>query len=407
MKLTESIIDGLIDIRSHIGRTLLQVFGIILGVASVVATNSMISGGQQKSLDFYEEIGGLRKLVVTNHSISKIEKTALELAGEGLVFDDLEPLTQSEYIERIEPGLGRRLELSFRRFKKQWFVEGVTPNYPEVFNFHVHRGRFINNNDLKNRTRVVVLGTAVARRMFGTADPIGKTVYIDGHGCSVVGIMEEKYFEFNEFSKNVLEWMNEKVFIPVTTLAFSFVGTQQLSSLNIQIADIDKNEQAKEDITRILRRNHRGIEDFKIYDRKERIEQHRQESLAFSILFSTTGAIALVVGGIVIMNILLASFYERIREVGIRKALGATWIDVIAQFLVESVVITIIGGFIGLILGIFLVKVIHQLTGQSYPIPAGSLILAFVFSVSVGIIFGFYPAVKAARLNPVEALRYE
>lgn len=407
MHLTESLIDGISDIRSHLGRTLLQVIGIVLGVASVVATNSMISGGREQSLSFYEEMGGLRRIVVSNDYRRNVRKTAREKASQGLEFEDLDSLLASEYVERIEPTVGRSMELSLRRFRKKWYIEGVTHNYEEVFNFHIARGRFINQQDLNLRNRVVVLGTRVAQRLFGTGDPLGKIVYIDGHGCEVIGILEEKNFEFNQWSGNALDWMNEMVFLPVTTMAFSFLGTRNVDRFNLQIRDVNQNIVATEDIRRRLKQRHRNIEDFRIWDRKARMESHQQQSAAFNVLFTATGAISLLVGGIVIMNILLASFYERVREVGIRKALGATGYDIVAQFLVESVVITILGGILGLFLGMALVKVIHRVTGQYYPVPASSLILAFGFSVCVGIVAGFYPALKAARLNPVEALRYE
>jgi putative ABC transport system permease protein len=182
---------------------------------------------------------------------------------------------------------------------------------------------------------------------------------------------------------------------------------QRLAYLNVQVRKLEDMDKAMEEVATILRRAHGGVRDFEIYNRAQRMRQMEEQGRIYDITFLICGTISLLVGGIVIMNILLASFNERVREVGTRKALGATGLNIVAQFLVESVVVTILGGLLGLVMGIGFTMAISSLIQQPVVLSPQNMVLGLAFSVVVGVFFGFYPAIKAARLNPIEALRYE
>jgi putative ABC transport system permease protein len=222
--------------------------------------------------------------------------------------------------------------------------------------------------------------------------------------------MERKEFYWNSANRNALEWMNEMMFIPLTSMITRMVGdreNQKVAYINVQVRDVKDMDKATDEVKAILRRAHGGVEDFQVFNRAAFMQQMDEQGKIYDITFLTCGTISLLVGGIVIMNILLASFNERIREVGTRKALGATGLNILAQFLVESVVVTIVGGLLGLGLGVGFTHAMSTLIQQPVVMTAQNMLLGLVFAVTIGIFFGFYPAIRAARLNPIEALRYE
>jgi putative ABC transport system permease protein len=200
------------------------------------------------------------------------------------------------------------------------------------------------------------------------------------------------------------------VFVPVTTMLNRMSGdrrAQKVAYVNVQVRDLKDMDKAMDEVTAILRRQHGGVQDFDVINRAARMKQMEQQGAIYDITFMVCGTISLLVGGIVIMNILLASFNERVREVGTRKALGATGLNIMAQFLVESVVVTLIGGVAGVMLGAGFTRIISDLIQQPVVLSPRMVVSGLSFSIVVGIFFGFYPAVKAARLNPIQALRYE
>jgi putative ABC transport system permease protein len=407
MRLVESLIDGVVDIRSHIGRTILQTLGIILGVASVVATFSLIESGKQESMRIYAETGGLNTLYVGPEWQHRLERTAQERASKGLVLDDAWAIRdQIDGVLLVDPRTGRRLTVRYLDFQEERYIMGVTPAHARARKIRIARGRFISDLDLDFRARIVVLGSDVAQRIFGSADPIGKLIALGDHRFQVVGVTQKKSATFRGSSHNALAWMNRQLYVPITTIHTFYQGDKKISGIRVFFDSLARHKIVQADIEALMLRRH-GARDVRVYNRSERIETQRQQSLAFEIVLQVTGAVALLVGGIVIMNILLASFHERVREVGIRKALGATGLDITIQFLVESVLITLLGGVIGIFVGWALVITIGRILEQAAFLTPTTVILAFAFSVAVGIFFGFYPAVKAARLDPIEALRYE
>ena len=410
MTVHESVIDGLVDVRTHKVRTLLQTLGVILGVASLVAVQGLVDSGKRQAMNFFSEFGGLTKILVVNRQLKETLVTARQLASDGLTWDDARAIKEEvPYAVQVDPIAEQDLPIRYGDYERVNEVTGATPDYTAVYKFYPARGRFLISDDLASQARVCVLGDTAARLYFGNEDPLGKVLTIGDVGFRVVGIMNRKEFYFGKGDHNALEWMNRQTFIPLSALISRFTGDtrKRVRYVNVVVDKVANNPKAAEAIKTVLLRRHAGVEDFEVINRAERLQQRVEQNRIFDIVFLVSGIVSLVVGGIVIMNIMLASFQERIREVGIRKAMGARAGDIAVQFLVESILVTSIGGALGLILGVVFAQAISALLGQPAIITAKMALIGVVASVTVGLFFGLYPAVKASRLNPVEALRYE
>ncbi len=410
MTLHESVVDGLVDVRTHKLRTFLQTLGVILGVASLVAVQGLADAGRRQATRFFSEFGGLTKLFVANRPSKETLVTARQLASHGLTWDDVQAIKREvPWAKLADPVIQQRLLARYGAFQRRVEITGVTPDYPAVYKFYPAVGRFVTEDDMASQSRIVVLGDTAARTYFGNEDPVGKTIYFDDVGFTVVGVMRRKEFYFGEENRNALEWMNRMTFVPLPTIFSRFSGDDQkrVNYANVVVDKVANNPKAVDAIKAVLFRRHGGVQDFEVYSRSERLRQEQEQSRMFDVIFLVTGIVSLIVGGIVIMNIMLASFQERIREVGVRKAIGAKGTDIAVQFLVESVLVTSIGGAAGLVLGIGFAQGITALLGQPAVITARMALIGVSASVVTGLFFGLYPAIKAARLNPVDALRYE
>lgn len=409
--LRESLIDGVVDMNGHRTRSVLQLVGVILGVGSVVATFGLIDGGRAQMTAFFDRTGGIRKMFIRNQETRAAVATAAEKSSDGLTYDDaVALLREAKSLELVEPTMERPALVKAPGFEKTLDISGASPAYEPMYDFHPAEGRFLTQEDLSQSRKVVVLGADRKDEIFGSGSAVGRTMTIGGSPYLVVGVMEKKEFFFNSANDNALDWMNKFTFVPVTTMLNRMAGDrthQRVAYINVQARSLDEMDKAKAEVTTILRRTHGGVVDFDVINRAERMKQMEQQGRIYDVTFLVCGTISLLVGGIVIMNILLASFNERVREVGTRKALGATGLDVMAQFLVESVVVTTVGGFLGLGLGAGFTVAISSMIQQPVVLSPGSMALGLSFAVAVGIFFGFYPALKAARMNPIQALRYE
>ena len=409
--LWDSVLDGIVDINTNRSRSLLQMVGIVLGVASVVATFGLIDGGRRKGQEFWDKTGGVRKMFIRNLDAREMKQNAQEKKSKGLTYDDaLAIQSEATLVELVEPTMERPELVKAPGFEKRMDVSGATPNYEPMYDFHPAEGRFITQEDMARSAKVVVLGSTRREELFGGRDALGQLVSIGGDRYTVVGVMQRKEFYWNSANRNNLEWMNRFVFVPVTSMLTRMAGdrqNQKVAYINVQVRDVKEMDKAEEQVTDVLRRAHGGVVDFQVFNRKAFMRQQEQQGKIYDVTFLTCGAISLLVGGIVIMNILLASFNERVREVGTRKALGATGLNILAQFLVESVVVTIVGGLLGLGLGVGFTQAMSAMIQQPVVLTPQIMLIGLSFAVGVGIFFGFYPAIRAARLNPIEALRYE
>ncbi len=387
MILLESIFDGIRDIKDHFGRTMLQLVGIILGAGSIVATFSLSVAGKAAAMEYYRVSGGIQKIWIWDRPTGKVTLDAKALASKGLTY---------------------RVNVRYREIEKPRDVTGVVPAYSAMNDVHPARGRFITDTDLQTAARVVVFGSERAAEFFSTDDPVGKTVTINGTGYLVVGVMEEKYFSFDHKHNN-LRWMNRNIFIPITTY-FTRKGESldrgKVNSMNARMVDIKNHEEPVDQIRKVLYREH-GVKDYEVMSRIANLKRNEEQNRMYDMTFMICGVISLIVGGIVVMNIQLASFNERVREVGTRKAVGASSAQIFGQFLAESILVSVLGGFLGIFVGKLFTNGISALTRDVASITPDTIIKALIFAAGTGLIFGMYPAIRASRLNPIEALRTE
>ena len=409
MILFESIIDGIRDIKDHLGRTMLQLVGIILGAGSIVATFSLSVAGKAASMEYYRVSGGIQKIWIWDRPTGKVTLDAKALASKGLTYGDAVAIQRgAKEVDLVSPVSQESMTIRYRNVEKPRSVMGVAPAYSPMNDVHAARGRFITDNDLATGARVVVFGSDRAQEFFSTDDPIGKIVSINGTGYEVVGVMEEKYFSFDH-KRNVMRSMNRQIYMPITTF-FTRKGEPlargKVSFMHARMRDIKKHEEAVDQIRKVLLREH-GVKDYEVMSRVANLRRNEQNNRMYDMTFMICGIISLLVGGIVVMNIQLASFNERVREVGTRKAVGASPAQIFSQFLAESILVSVFGGLIGLFVGKLFTDGIAALTRDPAIITPDTIVKALIFAAGTGLIFGMYPAIRASRLNPIEALRTE
>jgi putative ABC transport system permease protein len=305
--------------------------------------------------------------------------------------------------------IGRNHKVRAGATEESYRITAIEPEFKEMRELHMGSGRYITAHDMDTAAAVAVLGSTRARELFGTADPVGKAITIGGKAYTVVGVTEEMTFYWQRSdSYNAHEWLNRLIVVPITSYIkrHQEAGAERIDELNLRLTSPEAHEEARKALEQLLRSRH-GIEDFGVWDRKERIDQGNREGMIYNITFLACGIISLLVGGIVITNIMLASFTERMREVGVRKALGATGWQVFVQFLIEAIVVTVLGGAVGLALGIVFTWGIMNVMQMDMTLTPLMVLVAVLSAAVVGFFFGLYPAVRASRLDPVVALRYE
>lgn len=387
---------------SHKLRTFLTALGIIIGVASVISMISIGEGARQQTLSTISKFGtniitikpGQKK---SRHvSTGKVDTLMLEDAN---VIEKNVPL-----ITGVAAQVYRSAQLKYGNKNTNTTVRGTGKSYARLANFKMKNGRYFNQPEINAAKRVCVLGATVVKNLFEEAEPLGQTIKVDGKNFMVIGTTEPK---------GALSWFDpdDQIFIPVTTAQKRVFGMDHIQSIDVQAANIEDLEIIKEDIAQLLRLRHNIAEgkenDFYVQNSSQWLNSWGDAAKTFTYLLGGIAAISLMVGGIGIMNIMLVSVTERTREIGIRKAIGAKKKEILEQFLIESVLISFLGGGIGILLGVSISKMVSKIGGWDTIVSTQSILLAFGFSVGIGIFFGFYPANKAANMNPIEALRYE
>ncbi len=409
MIILESILDGIRDIKDHFGRTMLQLVGIILGAGSIVATFSLSVAGKAQSMKFYAISGGIQKIWINDKPTGKVTLDAKALASRGLTWTDVVALKRdAKHIDLVSPVCNETTTIRYRDVEKPRAIMGITPAYSPMNDFHADKGRFITDSDVASAARVVVLGSERAAEFFATDNPVGKTMIIGGTGYQVVGVMEEKFFSFDH-DHNALRWMNRQIYIPITTYMTRKgepLERGKVSWMHARMRDTKVWKDAVAELETILKREH-GVKDFEVYSRVANLKRNEDNNKMYDVLFMVCGLISLIVGGIVVMNIQLASFNERVREVGTRKAVGASPLQIFSQFLSHSILVSIFGGIIGIFVGKFFCDGISLLTRNAAVMTPDVVVKALIFAAGTGLVFGMYPAFRASRLNPIEALRTE
>ena len=387
---------------SHKLRTFLTALGIIIGVASVISMISIGEGARQQTLSTISKFG---TNIITIKPGQKKTRHVTTGKVDTLILDDAYFIENNvSLITGVAAQVYRSAQLKFGNKNTNTTVRGTGKNYVHLANFEMQKGRYFNKQEINTSKRVCVLGATVVKNLFEERNPLGQTIKVDGKNFIVIGMTEPK---------GALSWFDpdDQIFIPVTTAQKRVFGMNHIQSIDVQAAKIEDLELIKDDISQILRLRHNIPEDkeddFYVQNSSQWLNSWGDAAKTFTYLLGGIAAISLMVGGIGIMNIMLVSVTERTREIGIRKAIGAKKKEILEQFLIESVVISFLGGGVGVMLGIAISKMVSNIGGWETIVSTQSILLAFGFSVGIGIFFGFYPANKAANMNPIEALRYE
>jgi putative ABC transport system permease protein len=323
-----------------------------------------------------------------------------------LNIDDAQALaSDASMISAIVPEVSRQLQTKYLNKNQNIRIVGIPPNFADVHNYAIHYGKIFTQADSAAKRRVAVLGHGVPKKLETTAEKIfGKDIYINNTSFEVVGILEEK-------GSAGFRNTDEQIWIPLTTAQFRVFGTKELDVISAQVARGVAVERAIVDIERILRREHRILpgakNTFSIGDPRQFFNVRQAATQIFAYLLASIASISLIVGGIGIMNIMLVTVTERTREIGIRKALGATRFNILMQFLIEAMVLCLIGGLVGVLLGVGISYAMNEIIGWQTFVSPLAIGIAFAFSAGIGLFFGIWPASKAAKLDPIEALRYE
>ena len=395
-------IDGMITNKM---RTFLTLLGIIIGVAAVIA---MISLGMGVKAQIKENISSLGSNLLIISPGGRTSSGARLASGTGvrLTYDDAKAIEKNvNGIEYVAPSVSSSYQLVVGNQNWTANVEGTTPNVIDIRSFKIEEGRMFTDKDLDSRARVAVIGQTIVDNLFPDGDPVGKIVRINKAPFKVVGILGVKGQSANGQDQD------DVVYIPLTTAQQRMMGITYLNRITVQAQNEDVINEAQADIETLLRNRHKvkdgGDDDFTVRNLAALMDTMMETANTITLLLGNIAAISLLVGGIGIMNIMLVSVTERTREIGIRKALGATYNNILLQFLIEAMVIGVVGGILGTVLGVGASYALSYFSGWKTVVSVVAIFVAVIFSIGIGLFFGIYPAVSASRLQPVEALRDE
>jgi len=388
-------------------RSSLTVLGIVIGIGSVVA---MISIGQGATSEVSKNIQALGSNLLVVMPGSQMGVGMQVRGGMGsassLILEDAEAIAeQVSDVVAVAPEVSTRKQVIVKGENTNTSIYGVTNSYTEVKNIEIETGSFISDQNITKSSKIAVLGSDTRDDLFGeNVNPIGQTVKIENMNFTVVGVTKSK--GGTGFGSS-----DDLIYIPLSTAQHYFTGSNSVSNINIQVKEEELMVSAEEQITNLLLTRHSITDpinaDFSIMNQADILDTMSDVSGTLTLLLGAIAGISLVVGGIGIMNMMLTTVTERTREIGLRKSLGAKNKNIALQFLMESVTLTFIGGIIGIMLGWLASMLVTKFSGTTTVVSAWSIFLAFGVSAAIGIIFGYYPAKRAASLNPIEALRYE
>ncbi len=398
---------AVLSLKTNRMRSTLTSLGVIIGVAAVIVMLAIGTGASERVTKDMESMGSN---LLTIRSASANQGGVRQGAGSkpSLTLKDAEALNRlARGVEAVAPVSNQNQQVVYGNQNWSTTVYGTTRQYLKIKNYEILLGRNFHPEDVKNSTKSAIIGSTVSYELFGDVNPINKTIRIGGVPFKVIGVLKSKGSS-GPFDNDDL------IFIPITTAQKKVFGTYFPGTVNMIIVkaqDSDVIKTTEEDIDEILSLRHNigkgRYKDFEIRNSAEFQEKLKSTVRTFSILLGSIASVSLLVGGIGIMNIMLVSVTERTREIGIRMAIGARSLDIRKQFLIEALLLALIGGVIGVFAGIITTKIISVLSDMLTVISPFSIILSLSFSAMVGVIFGFYPAYKASLLNPIDALRYE
>lgn len=402
MLFAEMILVALQSVRANLFRAFLTMLGIIIGVASVI-TMIAIGSGAREAVD--QQIDALGASVLSVRAGS-MRHMGVAQGATTLKMGDAEAIAaDAPSIIGVVPEIAGQFQIKLGNRNESLRIVGVTANFQEVQGYTLAAGRSFTRADDASRRAVAVLGASVPAKLGSNSRAIlGQTIYIKGIAFEVLGVFTEK-------GASGFRNVDEQIWMPFYTARYRMIGTEQLDSISAQMAPGATVERSIVEIERVLRREHQILpgkdNDFSIGDPRQFLNVREAAANIFAILLAGIASISLVVGGIGIMNIMLVTVTERTREIGIRKALGASQLNIMLQFVIEAMVLCMLGGAAGIAAGTGVTALIAKFAGWNMVVSPTAIALAFGFSAAVGLFFGIWPARKAARLDPIEALRYE
>ena len=407
MLLADTIFETFNAIKTNKARSGLTILGIVIGIASVIAMLAIGAGAQKNITDKIKGIGSNLLMVIpgAQKSFGYVARGG-NGSAQTLTMDDVGAIQKKiSLVEEVAPSSSGRKQLVSNLNNTNTNINGVTANYAVVKNIEMSEGSFVTEKHNNSISRVVVLGPDVVTNLFGEeSDVIGQKIRIEGINFSIIGVTESK-------GGSGMTNEDDTAYIPLVTYQQYLQGDDYLSLINLEVIDQDSMTEAQSQVEALLLSQHKisslDEADFNIMNQTDIVEMASSATQTFTILLGAVAGISLVVGGIGIMNMMLTNVTERTHEIGLRKSIGAKKNDISQQFLFESIVLTFIGGVVGILLGIGVALSVSKFGGISTEISVFSIILAVGVSAFIGIVFGYYPARRAANLNPIEALRYE
>lgn len=398
--------NGVEELAANPLRSALQLSGIALGVASIVTALAIVAGERENDIRQVEKRGGL----------TRIDVRPLQAGWQDALYATDSPFDLRD-LAAVHAHLGDRLSalnasvsaagrLESGRVERDIPALGVLPEYERFNDFYASEGRFLTWSDVDEAAPVCILGDTLRHELFGPGDAVGRRVRFEGQALTIVGVMERKELKFLG-NHNALEWMNKLLLVPLSAVQKRFTGSPYIATFQVMARAPEDVTGVKDDLRLLLRRRHHGREDFELIVRQDQFERTQRIKLVYNLFFVGIVAISLAVAGIVIMNILLASLSTRVREIGVRKAIGAQSADVFFQFLTESITVALAGAVIGILLGTIGAQIVARIVDLHASVPLWILAVAIFMAMGTGVAFGLYPAWRASRVPPVEALRYE
>ncbi len=401
----EAIMVALQGLAANKMRSILTMLGIIIGVASVIMTVALGQGAAAESQKIIAQMGTNVLTVMPNSQRTGAVQGGLG-SSQNLTLDDADAIfKECPSVLAVAPEVTNRTRAKYGNQNTSTNIVGTTPEHLDARNLKLAEGRFFTNADVDNRARVCVIGDEVKNNIFGeNLQPLGKTLKIRGNNFEVIGVMAYK---------GSAGWSNpdDQIWVPVTTAMKRLFGMDYVSRLSVQAKSEEVMDKARIEIEDLMHKRHRlqpfEPTDVRVFSQGDLAETAEQQSNMMTMLLTGIALVSLLVGGIGIMNIMLVSVTERTREIGIRKAIGARFRDILSQFLIESVTLSAVGGLLGIAVGVGGGIAMKNYVGWPTLLTPEPILLSFVFSAAVGVFFGMYPAMKAARLDPIDALRYE
>lgn len=405
---------GMQNLLVHGMRSFLTMLGMIFGVAAVVAMLSIGAGARQRVMALIEQMGVHNLIVEAKETTewqahSKIRRISpgLTFADYRVIQDDVAGIAASTPRKRMTPS-----KIIPKSQQDIPMVFGVDPDYRQIAGLHVLQGRFFDRQDEDRGAPVCVLGAAARWNLFGSADPLGQYVKVNEQWFRVIGVVSPQLSGEAEPGAAPALDVNNMIYTPLNAAILRLEDSysdvrDEIDGIYLNLRDGVDISRAAQVVRAVLDASHHGADDYSVIVPAELLAEQRRTEQLFNAVMVAIASVSLVVGGIGIMNIMLASILERTREIGLRRAVGARQSDIVRQFVVEATMISVAGGTIGVLFGFVMSRLIAWLAGWSTIVTPGSVALGFLVSISVGLIFGIYPARKAARLDPVEAIRYE